>query len=252
MSRLLVLQHLDREGPGLFSQVAVERGMTLSISRLDLGEVFPEPISRDVILIMGGPMGVHDIKNPAYPWLVRELEFIKKALNQQIPIIGVCLGAQLLAYAAGGNVEPLLGLSKTKQLPEVGWAPITLEIGKQYDFFHSNFEFPIDVLHWHGDRILLPPNAELIASSLRCKEQFFRIAPLAYGLQFHVEIEDEMVHQWIDQDHKFIRSALGFTAQEVLLKQQRDFGQRTRQTRLRFLRTLFKYIEFSRKTENLS
>ena len=124
MSRVIVLQHIDREGPGLFSKIAIEHQKDVIIFRLDLGESIPNLVDTDLLLVMGGPMGVEDLKNPNYPWLKKEVEILKFALENKIRVIGICLGAQLLAYAAGGAVEPLMfGYPKTKTL-EVGWAPV--------------------------------------------------------------------------------------------------------------------------------
>ncbi len=242
MKRLLILQHLEREEPGLFSKIAKERGLIVNIFRLDLGDPLPDLYEGDLILILGGPMGIKDINNPNFPWLLDEINFLKKALKKKNGIIGVCLGAQLLAYAAGGNVETLLGRSPSKPLPEVGWEPIFSSSNATTDSFNSFLKAPMHVLHWHGDRILLPSNAELIASSNRCKEQLFKIGELAYGVQFHPEIEDEILANWIDDDSDFIRSALGINARVILQNQQKEFGQKTLKSRLKFLNLLLELI----------
>ena len=126
--RLLVLQHLEIEGPGLFEQIDKER------------------------------------------------DFIKKELENERPIIGVCLGAQLLASAAGGDVEILKYGSPPKALPEIGWSQIF--INKSNKDFKALFKDPFHVLHWHGDRILLPNKAVLIASSTRCRNSFLGLVIL--------------------------------------------------------------------------
>ena len=105
MKRLLVLQHLEMEGPGLFYQIAKEREMIIEIIRPDLGDRLPKTNKDDLLLIMGGPMGVKDIGSIKYPWLKSEIDFIKSELKKKTRIVGVCLGAQLLANAAGGDVE---------------------------------------------------------------------------------------------------------------------------------------------------
>ncbi|ABX08555.1 GMP synthase - Glutamine amidotransferase domain [Prochlorococcus marinus str. MIT 9211] len=242
MKRLLVLQHLEREGLGLLSRIAQERGLIVSIFRLDLGDSLPELAKGDLVLILGGPMGIRDINHPSFPWLLDEIEFIKEALNKQVGIIGICLGAQLLAYASGGYVEALLGGTPPKPLPEVGWDTVSKSPGAKTDSLSSLLAVPLPVLHWHGDRILLPSDAELIASSSRCKEQFFKIGSLAYGMQFHIEIEDEMVFKWIEEDSDFIRSGLGVDARFVLEEQQKEFGDSTLQSRLMLLEKLFDLI----------
>ena len=242
MSRLLVLQHLEREGPGLFIQIAEERGFSVCTYRLDLGDSLPELSNGDLLLVLGGPMGLRDIGNPNFPWLNKELDLIKEALNQEIGIIGVCLGAQLLAYAAGGDVEVLEERISRKPLAEVGWHAVSSNVFEKNNKLTRLLGKPFPVLHWHGDRILLPTTAELIASSGRCKEQLFQIGPLAYGIQFHVEIDNEMVNRWIEEDKEFISSALGINGQSILKNQQEEYGKRTLEARLEFLNTLIDLV----------
>ena len=239
MRRLLVLQHLERENPGLFVKIAKKRGFNVCIFRLDLGDSLPELMNGDLLLVMGGPMGIGDIGTATYPWLIEEIFLIKEALNQGIAIIGVCLGAQLLAYAAGGDVEVLQERVSHQPLAEIGWDNIFPHSIKKNCKFAKILSHPFPVLHWHGDRILLPNNSELIASSCRCKEQLFSIGPLAYGMQFHVEINDEMVNTWIAEDKKFISSALGSDGQSILKKQQDEFGYKTLASRLEFINLIF-------------
>ena len=239
MSRLLVLQHLERERPGLFVNLAEERGFSVCTFRLDLGDSLPELRNGDLLLVMGGPMGIRDIGTSTYPWLIEEVGLIKEALKQGIGIIGVCLGAQLLAYAAGGDVERLQEDGSDQPLAEIGWENIFPNSLENHCQLTTLLAYPFPVLHWHADRILLPNTAELIASSCRCKEQLFSIGSLAYGIQFHVEIDNEMVNTWISEDHKFISSALGVDGQSVLKKQQKEFGYKTLNSRLEFLNILF-------------
>ena len=244
MSRLVVLQHLDREGPGLFAKIANERAMDLCIFRLDQSDAVPQLLRGDLLLILGGSMGIRDINNPDYSWMSKELDLIKDALSKNIGIIGVCLGAQLLAFAAGGDVEVLLEESSSNPLPEIGWERIDFRKTSKEDLCRLWGDVSITVLHWHGDRIVLPPSAELIASSHRCKEQFFRIGDVAYGLQFHLEIEEEMVLRWIVEDNEFIRLGLGENAEFILREQQHNYGIQTSQDRLKLLRRIFDEIGF--------
>ena len=242
MSRLLVLQHIEREGPGLFARIAEERGFTLCTFRLDLGDSLPELTKGDLLLVLGGPMGVRDIFNPSFLWLKKEVDLIKKALQQEVGIIGICLGAQLLAYAAGGDVEVLQEQTSHRALAEIGWHNIFSSIDQRSNKFKFLYGKPFPVLHWHGDRIILPTNAELIASSARCKEQFFRIGSLAYGIQFHAEINNDMVNRWINEDDKFISSALGKDGQSLLKEQQKKYSDKTLEARLEFLNTLIDLV----------
>ena len=239
MSRLIVLQHLDRERPGLFAKLAEERGLSVCIFHLDRGDSLPEIRDGDLLLVLGGPMGVRDIGNATYPWLKKEVALIKKALNEGVGIIGVCLGSQLLAYAAGGDVEVLKEGGSHLPLAEIGWKNVYPQLFEKSCKLSKLLSHPLPVLHWHGDRIILPNTAKLIASSLRCKEQLFSIGSLAYGLQFHVEIDDDMVNRWIIEDKKFISSTLGVNGQSILKQQQKEFGHKTLDSRLKFLNNLF-------------
>jgi len=242
MSRLLVLQHIEREGPGLFLQIAKKKGFSVCIFRLDLGDPLPELNNGDLLLVLGGPMGIKDIGNPNFPWLKKEVDLIKEALNQRIGMIGVCLGAQLLAYAAGGDVEVLEEGIPPKPLAEIGWDTVFSYVYKKDNKFTTLLDKPFPVLHWHGDRILLPSSAELIASSCRCNEQLFQIGSLAYGMQFHVEIDNEMTNRWIEDDKNFVLSALGIEGQSILKKQQKEYGNKTLEARLEFLNILIDLV----------
>ncbi len=242
MTRLFVVQHLDRETPGLFRDLSQKYGMAFHVIRVDLGEPLPSLVKGDGLLVLGGPMGVGDLHNPALPWLQDEVCLIQDALQHQIPFVGVCLGAQLLAHAAGGGVEPLLGGDPPRPLAEVGWSPITSSLEAAHQPITANFMEPLDVLHWHGDRILLPKTATVLASSERCREQLFRIGALAYGLQFHVEVEDGDVLRWISEDNDFICSALGENAADILRDQQRIYSSSSRPRRLKLLDNLFREL----------
>ena len=241
MKRLLVLQHLEIEGPGLFEKFAKEKDFKIKIIRLDKKDNLPQTKKGDLILIMGGPMGVKDIGNKRYPWLKLEREFIKKELQNKRPIIGICLGAQLLASAAGGDVEILKYGSPPKALPEIGWSQIF--INKSNKDLKEIFEEPFHVLHWHGDRILLPNKAVLIASSQRCKEQFFRIGDFAYGLQFHIETTGAMIDKWIKEDKEFIFKGLGSNGQEILREENRKYIDKTFLKRKLLISKLFELLE---------
>ena len=224
MKTLHVLQHLEREGPGLFSAVAEEKGFITKIYRIDLGDKLPVAKKNDLILILGGPMGLEDISSGKFPWLKDEVNLIKKLMKDNIGILGICLGSQLLAYASGGKIEKLLGGKPLKPMPEVGWSEILVNKESK---FNQILKEPLYGLHWHSDRIILPTNAELIASSKRCKEQLFKISDSCFGIQFHIEYEDKMVKKWIKEDYKFINNALGPEGQKILLKQNALYGNKT-------------------------
>ena len=240
MKRLLVLQHLEIEGPGLFCDIAKERSMNIEIIRLDIGDYLPKTNQEDLLLILGGPMGVKDIGSKKYPWLKKERDFIKSELKKKTRMIGVCLGAQLLANAAGGDVEILKYGSPPKPLPEIGWSEVFFN--QSNNDLNKFCKTPFHVLHWHGDRILLPKNAEIIASSKRCKEQFFKIGEFAYGLQFHIESNKEMIERWINEDKLFIMRGLGPKGQAILRQEYNQFGEKTISNRKLLINKLFNLL----------
>ena len=241
MKRLIVLQHLEIEGPGLFEQFAEEKNLKIEIVRLYKKDNLPQTKDGDIILIMGGPMGVKDIGSKKYSWLESERDFIRGELENQRPIIGVCLGAQLLASAAGGDVEILKDGSPPKALPEIGWSQIFID--KSNKEFEELTEEPFHVLHWHGDRILLPSKAKLIASSERCKEQFFRIGKFAYGLQFHIESTEVMIEKWIEEDKEFIFKGLGQNGAQILKEENKKYTCKTFLKRKLLISKLFELLE---------
>tara|TARA_Y100000589_G_scaffold75914_1_gene69711 strand:+ start:2114 stop:2866 length:753 start_codon:yes stop_codon:yes gene_type:complete len=250
MKKLLVLQNIEREGPGLFLKIAKEKGFLTEIYNLSLGEKLPEAKKEDLILIMGGPMSVRDLNKEKYFWLIEEVEFIKKAIENQIPIIGVCLGAQLLSHISGGKVERLKDEFNKVNKPELGWSKISSIDETSNDAISLMLEKPLKVLHWHGERMILPPQAELLASSIRCREQLFKIGDLIYGLQFHVETEGLMTDDWIKNDKKFIISGLGENGQEILRNQCKEFESSTLNERVLFIKKLFNKIIGHKKTSS--
>jgi GMP synthase (glutamine-hydrolysing) len=228
MTRLVALQHLELEGPGLFAAEARRRGWSLHTVRLDLGEPLPALLPDDLLLALGGPMGVADVGNPAYPWMEGEVELLRQALARQQPLIGVCLGAQLLALAAGGTAIPLQVGDPPQHLREVGFGAISWQVDPAQDPAAARLVRGLAaselVLHWHGDRCVLPPQAELLASSLHCREQAFHIGPRAVGLQFHAEVLPEQLELWLEQDRDYVRGALGPDGVERIRADARRWG----------------------------
>jgi GMP synthase (glutamine-hydrolysing) len=138
----------------------------------------PRPEQIDWLIVMGGPMGVYETDK--YVWLNKEIEFIEKVISQQKAVLGVCLGAQLIARALGARVYP-------NHEKEIGWFPIKLtEDGKQSVLF-DGFPEEFSVLHWHGDTFELPQEAVRLAESEACQNQAFVYADRVVGLQFHLE-----------------------------------------------------------------
>ena len=176
MKQALCLQHVPFEGPGVFRQALAERQYrldTLLVPEQDLPAAPP-----DFLLVMGGPMSVND----SDPWIDREQQFIRHAIEAGIPVVGVCLGSQFMAKALGGRVSPGPRL-------EIGPTPVTRTVEEDADAVFGAFPREFTVFQWHGEGLTLPPGACVLVSSECYPVQAFRYGDRAYGLLFHVELE---------------------------------------------------------------
>ncbi len=182
------LQHAQGEGPGEIANWAAGNGHSLTGTHWYRGDAAPDPKSIDFLVIMGGGMNINQHRD--YPWLVPEKALIAEVIAREKPVLGICLGAQLIADVIGGKVF---------QSPEyeIGWHPIrTLEIIRDHPLFaHVPAEFT--ALHWHGDTFSLPPEATVLASSDACPNQAFICRDNIVGLQFHAEVRPEDVRFFV-------------------------------------------------------
>jgi GMP synthase-like glutamine amidotransferase len=178
------LQHVPFEGLGIIEEWADARGAEISCTCLFENELLPAMDAFDGLVVMGGPMNIHD--HDTHPWLVAEKKFIRQAIDAGKPVLGICLGAQLIADVLGAKVYP--GLQK-----EIGWFPIqrTADAAKW-------LPETLPVFHWHGDTFDLPGGAVCLASSAGCKNQGFIINDCVVGLQFHMEMTEASVEALIE------------------------------------------------------
>jgi GMP synthase (glutamine-hydrolysing) len=185
---VLVLQHIACEPPGVFEEVLVERGATLHRVELDEGEALPLNLDGiDAIVAMGGPMSVNDESD--HPWLVAEKALIARAVEDGMPFWGSCLGVQLLASSLGAQV-------RRGSTPEVGVLPVYAAPGAATDPVFSGLAWPRPTLQWHSDTFDLPQGATRLATSPEYPNQAFRVGRVAYGVQFHVELDAAMADDW--------------------------------------------------------
>jgi GMP synthase-like glutamine amidotransferase len=212
MKRAIVLQHLDREGPGYIAELLARRGLAVESVALDRGDQVPRSLPEgDLLVVMGGSMGVGDAGDPRFPFLAKEIELLRSVLAAGQPVLGICLGSQLLAAAAGSRVYPNQrpdSAGVLRPAREVGFGEVRL-LGREQEPALAGLGDTLLVLHWHGDTFDLPSGAVRLAESDVCANQAFRIGRRAYGLQFHVETDAALVRWWAEEDAPFAMSALG-------------------------------------------
>ena len=180
------LQHVPFEGLGSIEPWLKTNGYEITCTRLWESTGFPDLGEIDLLIVMGGPMSVND--EGQFPWLTAEKAYIRSAIESATPLLGVCLGAQLIASAMGASIYP-------NSEKEIGWLPIQ-GINSSKKSQESGFNFPPEttVFHWHGETFDLPSGATLLASSAACANQAFELGS-AIGLQFHLETTPESAQQ---------------------------------------------------------
>lgn len=181
--KILVLQHVPFEGPAEIAGWARTRGHELEVRRLFAGEPLPALDALDGLVAMGGPMSAND--GARHSWLEDERALLERAIEAERPVLGICLGAQILARAAGARVHPA-------PAKEIGWLPVEL-LPAARDSLLAPLPSPCVPFHWHGETFERPPGAVGLARSERCAEQAFQLGPAALGLQFHLEVTPEGV-----------------------------------------------------------
>jgi GMP synthase (glutamine-hydrolysing) len=186
---VLVLQHIACEPPGAFEDVLVAAGADIHRVELDEGDSLPPWQDFVAIVAMGGPMSVND--DAELPWLTAEKQAIAAAVRAGVPYWGSCLGVQLLAAALGARVYP-------GSQPEVGVLPVALTDEGQADPVFAGLPPEFLTLQWHGDTFDVPEGGVLLASSPAFPNQAFRVGRAAYGVQFHVEVTDQMAREWAE------------------------------------------------------
>jgi GMP synthase-like glutamine amidotransferase len=189
--KCLVVQHVAPESPFAIAQALTEAGVEVEVCRVFAGDRLPHGTdSLDGLVVMGGPMSA--ASDDGFPSRLAELDLIAKALDAGIPTLGICLGAQLLALAAQASVYP--GAAG----PEVGWAPVRLDASCRDDPLFAGLPDEITVLHWHADTYDLPPGSQHLISDAIYAQQAFRLADVAWGIQFHLEVDEAAVAGFVE------------------------------------------------------
>ena len=203
--RIHVLQHVPFAGLGAIEAWLLERRADIHYTRFFDGDPLPPHDAVDLLIVMGGPMSVND--EVRLPWLEPEKRFVREAIERNIAVLGVCLGAQLIASALGSRVYS--GPAK-----EIGWFPI-----QRAPEAEGTFRFPSEctVFHWHGETFDLPLGAARLASSAACENQAFQMKRHVIGLQCHLEMTADGVRRLVEAcRHELVPAAYVQTKQEML------------------------------------
>lgn len=196
-------QHVPFEELGIIRQWAEIHKHSLSATRFFTQDSIPVVADIDMLIVMGGPMGV--CENHHYPWLTAEIQFIQEMIRQKKKVLGICLGAQLIASALGAKVFP-------NAYKEIGWFPVVLTPSGREFYPFKSFPAQFTAFHWHGDTFELPDGSSWLAESEACRHQAFSFEEHVLGLQFHIEVTPANVESLIQhcgselQEAKFIQS----------------------------------------------
>jgi len=231
---VIILQHSDAEGPGTLQTFFTDLGWNvrlihLGINRLDLSEL----IGCACVISMGGPMNVYETDK--YPFLKSEEDFLKMALARRIPILGICLGSQMLAKACGAKVIK-------SPVKEIGWYTVKATPAAKRDALFASLMPELKVFQWHEDMFELPANAVLLATGDGCETQAFRMGKNAYGFQFHIEADPDMIENWM---HECIRAGKTDFDYKQIIKQAYEYRDQSKMQAYNIYRNFHIIIEQS-------
>jgi len=187
MKPVAIFRHSRTEGPGYFATYLQARGLPWQLVALDRGAAVPQQTDAfSGLVFMGGPMSVND----ALPWIAPVLALIRRAVAAEVPVLGHCLGGQLMAKALGATVGP-------NPVKEIGWGEIEVAQNEQARAWFGPAISRFESFHWHGETFTIPPGAVRIMGNRHCENQGF-VAGRNLGMQCHVEMTEELIESWCD------------------------------------------------------
>lgn len=214
MKPVAIFRHARIEGPGYLGTFLTDQGVPWQLIRIDAGDALPQNMQAySGMVLMGGPMSVND----ALPWISPLLGLIRDADQRDIPLLGHCLGGQLISKALGAEVS-------RNPVKEIGWGEVQVIQGAESaDWFGSATGF--EVFHWHGETFALPVGAKLLLVSSHCRHQAYALGKHLV-LQCHVEMTADMVRDWCAAGMQELASETGNAAVQSADEMQRDLPQR--------------------------
>jgi GMP synthase-like glutamine amidotransferase len=184
------IHHAPFEGLGCIENWITSKRFPLSSTNIYKFDNLPDTVSFDLLIIMGGPMGVYDEER--FSWLKDEKNLIKKSIEENKIVLGICLGSQLIADVLGAKVYP-------NKFKEIGWFPVNFTSSEQNNFLFSSFPKKLNVFHWHGNTFNLPKGALHIAENSVCRNQAFTFNERVIGLQFHLEMTETAIKEMLKE-----------------------------------------------------
>ena len=213
---ILYIKHIDIEGPETIDPFFKRNGFKSQTIEIYNSDPFPIDFDEiEAVICLGGPMNVYE--EDKYPFLRGENIFIQKVLKKQIPYLGICLGAQLLAKAVGGKVT-------RSPVEEIGWRTVSLTSDGQKDPLFQGLTKDFFVYQWHGDMFEVPKGGWLLVGGRECPNQALKVGKNAYGIQFHIEITDKSIREWADEYFSAKPELLKTKKTEMLQQYQKNRG----------------------------
>lgn len=221
MRKVLVFQHVANKILGTLNPTLKEHGLRMRYINFEREPSAMPSVERyNGLIVLGGNMGVYEAEK--YTHIKTEIKLIEEALKKDIPILGICLGSQLLAHVLGGSV-------KKHTQKEVGWCDVTLTEEGQKDSLFQHFGKKEKIFQLHGDTFSLPQSTVHLAYSDVCPAQAFRYGQKVYGMQFHLEADAAMIHRWLDnpRNQEEIFSQAPVSTEQIRLETQNHIQHST-------------------------
>ncbi|MBI5043845.1 MAG: type 1 glutamine amidotransferase [Nitrospirae bacterium] len=230
--KALILQNASHEGPGTIENYLKENKIPYTIVDLaKKGYKIPDASDYNALIVMGGPMNVYETDE--FPYLIEEEKIIKKAIEKNYLVLGICLGAQMMAKALGANVTK----GKTK---EIGWYDISLTEDGLEDKALGLLGEKVRVFQWHGDAFEIPSGAVRLANSELFANQAFRYGKRAYALQFHLEVTEDIIKNWLKHGEEELKPLKGIIDPKKIVEDNKKYIHGFEERGRIFYKNLFK------------